>query len=116
MGEILGATVVAERAGDMLAELTLAVQNHLGLAAIARTVHPYPTLGEAVQQCALNYNRARWEKLGEKKKCASLRRQLRRGPRCGLRWGLAVGLAIGLAWSRVISGMHLGGVSSRARQ
>eukprot|EP00929_Paragymnodinium_shiwhaense_P109093 TRINITY_DN75469_c0_g1_i1.p1 TRINITY_DN75469_c0_g1~~TRINITY_DN75469_c0_g1_i1.p1 ORF type:complete len:534 (+),score=117.69 TRINITY_DN75469_c0_g1_i1:91-1692(+) len=61
--EILGATVVAERAGDMLAELTLATQHKLGLSAIARTVHPYPTLGEAVQQCALNYNRARWEKL-----------------------------------------------------
>ena len=30
----------------------------------ARTVHPYPTLGEAVQQCALNYNRASWAKLG----------------------------------------------------
>jgi len=61
--EILGATVVAERAGDMLAELTLATQHKIGLSAIARTVHPYPTLGEAVQQCALNYNRARWEKL-----------------------------------------------------
>ena len=27
-------------------------------------MHPYPTLGEAVQQCALNYNRASWAKLG----------------------------------------------------
>lgn len=33
----------------------------------ARTVHPYPTLGEAVQQCALNYNRARWTKLTDAK-------------------------------------------------
>jgi len=64
--EIVGATVVAERAGDMLAELTLATQHRLGLAAVARTVHPYPTLGEAVQQCALAYNRARWEKLEAK--------------------------------------------------
>lgn len=61
--EILGATVVAERAGDMLAELTLAVQYKLGLSQIARTVHPYPTVGEGIQQAALNYNRARWEKL-----------------------------------------------------
>eukprot|EP00927_Polykrikos_kofoidii_P084889 TRINITY_DN907_c0_g1_i1.p1 TRINITY_DN907_c0_g1~~TRINITY_DN907_c0_g1_i1.p1 ORF type:complete len:557 (+),score=102.17 TRINITY_DN907_c0_g1_i1:81-1673(+) len=61
--ELLGATVVAERAGDMLGELTLAVQHKLGLSAIARTIHPYPTLGEVVQQCALNFNRARWEKL-----------------------------------------------------
>lgn len=57
--EILGATVVGERAGDALAELTLAVQNRIGLAAVARTIHPYPTMGEAIQQCALNYNRVR---------------------------------------------------------
>jgi len=62
--EILGATIVAERAGDMLAELTLAVQYKLGLSQIARTVHPYPTVGEMIQQAALNYNRARMEKLG----------------------------------------------------
>uniref|UniRef100_A0A7S4WEP3 Mercuric reductase n=1 Tax=Alexandrium monilatum TaxID=311494 RepID=A0A7S4WEP3_9DINO len=61
--EIIGATVLAERAGDMLAELTLAAQNRLGLAAVARTVHPYPTMGEAIQQCALQYNRARWRRL-----------------------------------------------------
>ena len=30
-------------------------------------MHPYPTLGEAVQQCALNYNRARWAKLTDAK-------------------------------------------------
>lgn len=61
--EIVGATVVSEGAGEMLAELTLAVQNGLGLSQVARTVHPYPTMGEAIQQCALNYNRARWAKL-----------------------------------------------------
>jgi len=61
--EILGGVIVSERAGDMLAELTLAVQNRLGLTAIARTIHPYPTLGEALQQAALNYNRARWQRL-----------------------------------------------------
>lgn len=62
--EILGATVVAERAGEMLAELTLAAQHGLGLSAVARTIHPYPTMGEAVQQCALQYNRLHWERLG----------------------------------------------------
>jgi pyruvate/2-oxoglutarate dehydrogenase complex dihydrolipoamide dehydrogenase (E3) component len=61
--EIVGGVIVSERAGDMLAELTLAVQNRLGLTAIARTIHPYPTLGEALQQAALNYNRARWQRL-----------------------------------------------------
>jgi len=61
--EMLGATVVAERAGDMLAELTLAIQHGLGLSQVARTVHPYPTMGEAVQQLALQFNRARWQRL-----------------------------------------------------
>mmetsp|Transcript_106164 Transcript_106164/g.297198 ORF Transcript_106164/g.297198 Transcript_106164/m.297198 type:complete len:162 (-) Transcript_106164:30-515(-) len=60
---IVGATIVAERAGDMLAELTLAAQSGSGLAAVARIVHPYPTLGEGIQQCALAWNRARWTKL-----------------------------------------------------
>lgn len=61
--ELLGATVVAERAGEMLAELTLAIQHGVKLSQLARTVHPYPTLGEAVQQCALNFNRSRWAKM-----------------------------------------------------
>ncbi|CAE7187556.1 merA, partial [Symbiodinium pilosum] len=64
--EILGATVVCEGAGEMLSEITLAVQHGLGLSQVARTVHPYPTMGEAIQQCALNYNRARWAKLEKK--------------------------------------------------
>ena len=42
----------------------LQVNSNHPTAVQARTVHPYPTLGEAVQQCALNYNRARWAKLG----------------------------------------------------
>merc|ERR1712008_655513 len=61
--KILGATIVAPHAGDLLAELTLAAQHGIGLAAVGRTVHPYPTLGDAVQQCALQYNRKRWETL-----------------------------------------------------
>lgn len=59
--EMIGATIVADRAGEMLAELTLAIQHGLRLSDIARTIHPYPTMGEAVQQCALQFNRARWE-------------------------------------------------------
>jgi len=73
--EILGATIVAEHAGEMLAEITLAIQHGIGLSAIARTVHPYPTLGEAIQQCALNYNRARWVKMGEQQRYKEARTQ-----------------------------------------
>jgi pyruvate/2-oxoglutarate dehydrogenase complex dihydrolipoamide dehydrogenase (E3) component len=40
---ILGATLVAAHAGDMVSELTLAMVGGLGLRTIARTIHPYPT-------------------------------------------------------------------------
>ncbi len=35
----------------------------MGLAALARVVHPYPTLGEGVMQAALNIVRKHWRKL-----------------------------------------------------
>ncbi len=58
-GEILGATIVAEHAGDMLAELTLAMTHKIGLGKIAATIHPYPTQSEAIRKVADQYNRTR---------------------------------------------------------
>jgi len=60
---IVGGVIVAERAGDMLAEITLAAQHGIGLSAIGHTIHPYPTMGEGVQQCGLQFIRKSWEKL-----------------------------------------------------
>lgn len=60
---IVGGVIVAERAGDMLAEITLAAQHGLGLSAIAHTIHPYPTVGEGVQQAGLQFIRKSWERL-----------------------------------------------------
>ncbi len=48
--EILGATMVGEHAGDVISELTLAIRNRVGLAAIAGTIHPYPTQAEVVKR------------------------------------------------------------------
>ncbi len=53
--EILGATIVAERAGEMINEVSLAMKNNLGLYAIGRNIHSYPTTGEAVMGCGLQY-------------------------------------------------------------
>lgn len=53
--EILGATIVAARAGEMINEITLAMKNNLGLYAIGRNIHSYPTTGEAVMGCGLQY-------------------------------------------------------------
>ncbi len=49
---LLGATVVAPRAGEMLAELTLAMHHGLGLKKVFGTIHPYPTYTEANRDVA----------------------------------------------------------------
>ncbi len=49
---ILGAHLVGSRAGELLGELTLAMQHHLGFQAILATIHAYPTLSTGIQQTA----------------------------------------------------------------
>lgn len=51
-GTILGVTIVAARAGEMLAEFVLAMENGLGLSEISTAVHAYPTWTTSVQQVA----------------------------------------------------------------
>ncbi|MGS2742702.1 FAD-dependent oxidoreductase [Halomonas sp. LS-001] len=50
--KILGATIVAQNAGEWLGEFTLAMKHGLGLNKILGTIHPYPTLGEAAKATA----------------------------------------------------------------
>ena len=57
--KILGATIVARHAGEMINELSLAIAGGLGLSAIARTIHPYPTQAEAIRKLADAHNRTR---------------------------------------------------------
>lgn len=57
--KILGATIVARHAGEMISELSLAVTNGLGISAIGKTIHPYPTQAEVVKRLADAYNRTR---------------------------------------------------------
>jgi pyruvate/2-oxoglutarate dehydrogenase complex dihydrolipoamide dehydrogenase (E3) component len=49
---VLGATLVAEHAGDMLPALCLAVTHGIGLGQIAGTIFPYPTQGEVIKKAA----------------------------------------------------------------
>jgi len=56
---ILGATIVARHAGEMINEITLAMTAGLGLSSIGKTIHPYPTQAEAVRKLADAYNRTR---------------------------------------------------------
>lgn len=57
--EIVGATVVAAHAGDLISELTLAMKAKVGLKAISATIHPYPTQAEAIRKVGDLYNRTR---------------------------------------------------------
>ena len=57
--EIVGATVVAAHAGDLIGELTLAMKGKLGLNTLGATIHPYPTQAEAVRRTGDLYNRTR---------------------------------------------------------
>ncbi|GAB4342764.1 MAG: mercuric reductase [Candidatus Abyssubacteria bacterium] len=57
--KILGATIVARHAGEMISEVTLAMVGGLGLKTLANVIHPYPTQAEVIRQVADEYNRTR---------------------------------------------------------
>jgi pyruvate/2-oxoglutarate dehydrogenase complex dihydrolipoamide dehydrogenase (E3) component len=52
-GKLLGATMVASHAGEMIGELSLAIVAGLRVGMLSSTIHPYPTQSEA------------WRKLGD---------------------------------------------------
>jgi len=71
---IVGATIVASNAGDMISEITLAMvinsriptwkkklrlARGVGLATIGSTIHPYPTQAEAIRKLGDQYSRTR---------------------------------------------------------
>ena len=56
---ILGATIVAEHAGEMINEITLAIVAGVGLGKLSGVIHPYPTQAEAIRKVADAYNRTR---------------------------------------------------------
>jgi pyruvate/2-oxoglutarate dehydrogenase complex dihydrolipoamide dehydrogenase (E3) component len=56
---ILGATLVAEHAGDMIGELTVAMANGLGLGRVGAAIHPYPTQAEVFRKAADAWRRTR---------------------------------------------------------
>lgn len=56
---IVGATIVATHAGDMIGELSLAMTNKIGLSRIGAAIHPYPTQAEAIRKVGDLYSRTR---------------------------------------------------------
>jgi pyruvate/2-oxoglutarate dehydrogenase complex dihydrolipoamide dehydrogenase (E3) component len=55
--QILGATIVASHAGDMISEITLAIVGKVGLNTLSTVIHPYPTQAEAIKKAADAYRR-----------------------------------------------------------
>jgi len=55
---ILGVTIVAEQAAELLAEYVLAMRHGLGLNKILATIHTYPTFAEANKYAAGEWKRA----------------------------------------------------------
>lgn len=51
-GKLLGATIVAERAGEMITEYTLALQLGLKLFDLANVIHVYPSYSMATMRLA----------------------------------------------------------------
>ena len=56
---ILGATIVARHAGEMIDEVTLAMVAGIRLRTLARVIHTYPTQAEAIRKAADAYYRSR---------------------------------------------------------
>jgi pyruvate/2-oxoglutarate dehydrogenase complex dihydrolipoamide dehydrogenase (E3) component len=63
-GEIYDCTIVSTRAGEMINEVSLAIKNGIDIEGLGRNVHSYPTLGEAVMACGLQYINSRWTTMG----------------------------------------------------
>ncbi len=56
---IVGATIVAAHAGDLITQYTLAITQGIGLGAFTRVIYPYPTQGEALKAVAGAFTRTR---------------------------------------------------------
>jgi pyruvate/2-oxoglutarate dehydrogenase complex dihydrolipoamide dehydrogenase (E3) component len=55
---VVGATIVAAHAGEMISELTLLMKSGKGLATLGGTIHPYPTQAEAMKKLATAWRKS----------------------------------------------------------
>jgi pyruvate/2-oxoglutarate dehydrogenase complex dihydrolipoamide dehydrogenase (E3) component len=53
---ILGATIVSRHAGDMINDISLAIQSGIGLEKLGQVIRPYPTQSAAIRMAADAYN------------------------------------------------------------
>jgi len=55
--QILGATIVASHAGEMISQITTAIVSKVGLNKLSTVIHPYPTQAEGIRKAADAYRR-----------------------------------------------------------
>jgi pyruvate/2-oxoglutarate dehydrogenase complex dihydrolipoamide dehydrogenase (E3) component len=56
---ILGAAIVAERGGDLIHEIVVAMRAGVGLKDLSGTIHAYPTYAELARRTADRYQKSR---------------------------------------------------------
>jgi hypothetical protein len=68
-GKLLGACIVGQHAGELIAEYVLAISQGLNISALSNTIHIYPTLAQINRRVAdqrmkelLTPNRKKWIK------------------------------------------------------
>ncbi|MDA7870695.1 FAD-containing oxidoreductase, partial [bacterium] len=64
--QIVGATIVAEHAGDLISEISVAITNKIGLSKIGATIHPYPTYADAIRKLGDQFNKTKLTPLNQK--------------------------------------------------
>ena len=57
--KIVGGTIVASHAGEMIGELTVAIQAGLSISSLSSVIHPYPTQADAIRKAASEYQKGR---------------------------------------------------------
>jgi len=62
-GTIIGCSIIAGRAGELINEVTLAMKYGITLQGIGRNIHCYPTTGEAIMGCGLQIINSKWKVL-----------------------------------------------------
>jgi pyruvate/2-oxoglutarate dehydrogenase complex dihydrolipoamide dehydrogenase (E3) component len=63
---IVGATIVAAHAGDLITQYTLAITQGIGLGKFTGVIYPYPSQGEALKAAAGAYTRTRLTPLAKR--------------------------------------------------
>jgi pyruvate/2-oxoglutarate dehydrogenase complex dihydrolipoamide dehydrogenase (E3) component len=61
--KVLGATIVAAHAGDMISEVTVLMKSGHGLKTLTGTIHPYPTQAEVIKKAGNAWRKAHFSEM-----------------------------------------------------